>query len=687
VETVVGRLRGGLAAQRVDRKRAEAWLGQLGADGRWPDVAYGVDKSRQKAYAPAVHQERCKALALLLARRESDAPDLLARLTRAVAVNLTYQHDPRFTWSHDWFATHIAVPGQYAEVLLLLDGLLPRQELLPLAAHLRDGLQVPRGDGKPFQFKDAAQNLVWVARVSMAKAAVERDEALMRQAFSAAFSTVAYQRAGEEGIKVDGMFHQHGRQLYNGGYGLSYVSDMVACLRLSEGTAFAREFRKEQIEIFRHMLLQGHRWTTCRDVMDFGSRGRTIARPRSEGAVREGDLAFLAEFDREASDAYRAWIGHRRGEPFPEPGNRHFWKSDFMAHRGPDWYCSVKVLSQRTAGTETMNGENLLGHNLPLGATCIMRTGREYADLYPAWDWSRIPGTTAPLGVERPAPHVFKGSNPFAGGASDGRSGVLAFQSEYGGVRASKAYFGIGDGLVCLTAGVAWQDKQAAVATSLNQCLLNGPVWVDGQELKDGRAGGALRAIHHDGVGYVLLDEGARVEVRAASQSGSWKRISSGLSSEPLAKEVFSAWVQHAQAAQADGSRCAYLVVPGVDSKSVAGLAEAHGYEVVRNDDVAQAVLHRGRGVLGAVFYKPGQLSAGRGVTVAADAPAVVLVARGDQTARVWVGDPLCAARRIRVAVAGLVFTATPGDGDALGKCVAAVPGAAGDAAGRLFGR
>lgn len=682
VDTVLGRLRERLVAQRVDRSRAEAWLGGLGADGRWTDVDYRVDMSRQKAYAPSAHQERCRALALLLARREGDPSLILPKLSSALAHNLTYTHDPRFTWDHDWYATHIVVPGQYAEVLLLLDGILPRKDLLTFSAHLRDGLQVPRADGKPFQFKGTAQNLVWVSRVSMAKAAVERNEALMQQAFAAAFSTVSYQRAGVEGIKVDGMFHQHGRQLYNGGYGLSFVSDIVASLRFSEGTVFAREFRNEQLALFRHMLLQGHQWATYRDVMDFGSRGRTIARPRSEGAVRAADLEFLATFDTRSADKYRAWIDHSHGGPFPEPGNRHFWKSDFMVHRGQDWYVSAKVLSPRTAGTETMNGENLLGYNLPLGATCVMTTGREYAGIYPVWDWSRIPGTTAARGVERPAPHVFKGSNPFAGGASDGRSGVLAFQSEYEGLRASKAYFGIGDGFVCLTAGVSWKDKQAVVATSLNQCLLNGPVWVDGQPLKEGRATGALRAIHHDGVGYVLLDAGARAEVRAAQQSGSWKRISSGQSAEPLTKEVFNAWVEHAPADKASGSRCAYLVVPGVDIKTFAGLSGSHGYEVLRNDEAVQAVTHRGRGVLGAVFYKAGQFSAGGGVTVAADGPAVVLVARTDKAVRVWVGDPRCEARPIRVALGGRMFTATPGSGDELGKCVEAAPIQPGGVAG-----
>ena len=63
------------------------------------------------------------------------------------------------------------------------------------------------------------------------------------------------------------------------------------------------------------------------------------------------------------------------------------------------------------------------------------------------------------------------------------------------------------------------------------------------------------------------------------------------------------------------------------------------------------------------------------------------MAARCDKTVRVWVGDPLCAARRIRVAFAGRVFTVTPGIGDALGKSAEAFSGQSGGVAGSPFAK
>lgn len=79
---------------------------------------------------------------------------------------------------------------------------------------------------------------------------------------------------------------------------------------------------------------------------------------------------------------YEAWKRHIGGESFPVPGNTHFWKSNIMTHHGSDYYMSAKVISVRTNGTEMLNGQNLKGYYLPLGATNIMTTGHEYDDAF-----------------------------------------------------------------------------------------------------------------------------------------------------------------------------------------------------------------------------------------------------------------------------------------------------------------
>src|SRR5690606_13694531 len=90
-------------------------------------------------------------------------------------------------------------------------------------------------------------------------------------------------------------------------------------------------------------------------------------------------------------DAFFARL-HGSGEQLS--GNRYFWTSDFMTHHRPEFYVSLKASSTRTLATEIGNYENLKGHHLGDGMMFIMRTGTEYDQTFPVWNWEQLPGTT-----------------------------------------------------------------------------------------------------------------------------------------------------------------------------------------------------------------------------------------------------------------------------------------------------
>ena len=99
--------------------------------------------------------------------------------------------------------------------------------------------------------------------------------------------------------------------------------------------------------------------------------------------------------------------------------------------------------SQRIAINESINGENLLGAMMGDGATTLYRRGDEYADIFPVWDWNKVPGTT----VEQVPPSrdelKVKGKTSFVGGVSDGTFGMCAMDLARGklAARASLAAF------------------------------------------------------------------------------------------------------------------------------------------------------------------------------------------------------------------------------------------------------
>ena len=84
-------------------------------------------------------------------------------------------------------------------------------------------------------------------------------------------------------------------------------------------------------------------------------------------------------------------------------------------------------------------------HHFGDGSNFISLTGKEYFNIYPVWDWQKIPGTTV---VQKPElPHwkeiAKKGLTDFVGGVSDGEYGAAAFDfaSAHDPLKARKAWF------------------------------------------------------------------------------------------------------------------------------------------------------------------------------------------------------------------------------------------------------
>ena len=95
------------------------------------------------------------------------------------------------------------------------------------------------------------------------------------------------------------------------------------------------------------------------------------------------------------------------------------------------------------------------------GCTNIVTQGNEYANIFPAWNWRRIPGTTAPQLDTIPmaaSDWQTRGTSTFAGGVSDSIYGVsaYAYMDNYAGVNtgAKKAWFFFDNEVVCLGSGI-----------------------------------------------------------------------------------------------------------------------------------------------------------------------------------------------------------------------------------------
>jgi len=568
----------------------------LRPDGSWPDIDY-TNRNRS-GWRTTSHLGR---LAMLAQAYKSPYSPLRndPQLRDAVFAALDYWLKNDFQNSN-WWWNQIGVPRGLTPTLLLLDGELGgtrRAKALEILGRARIGM--------------TGQNLVWVTEITAIRGILQRDPELVRQAYRRIADEV--RTGGEEGIQPDFSFHQHGPCLYNHGYGAAFARDVPRIAAQVRGTAMA--FPPEKLAILSGLILDGSQWMSRGPASDLGAEGREIAR-KSQNARYLAEAAqemLLLPTGREAE--FRLLAERAAGKPVPPlVGNRHFWCSDFMVHHRPGYYASARMYSRRVANTdEACNEEGLKNHHIADGCNLLICRGDEYENIYPAWDWQKIPGTTV---VQKPAlvgsPRRM-GQNSFVGGVSDGRYGLAAFDFRRDDLAARKVWCFFDDEYVCLGTAIS-SPAEYPVVTTLNQCRLRGQVaWgTAGPGSAVQRLQRGSRPLHqpawvwHDGVGYVFLHPAA-VHLWADQREGSWWEINHEASKEPVALDLFCLWIDHGR--RPNNAAYAYLVAPGKRPEDMSALAAGPPVKVLRNDADCQAVEHAALGVAAAAFYRPGNVS------------------------------------------------------------------------------
>jgi chondroitin AC lyase len=590
----------------ISEKEAAALLAGLQPDGRWADVDY-ADQSRA-SWKPGSHVRR--ALQLAQAYRAQGHPlcgkaEIRDRIV--LALRWWVANDLQCP---NWWWNRIGVPEALGRAILLMGDEFPK-DLLPGASKI-----LRRADSDDM----TGQNTLWVCTVRIVRGCIENSPETVAAGFRRAADEVKI--ATGEGVQPDFSFHQHGPQLYCGGYGRGYAVYAPHLARLAAGTQFA--LGPEKVDILSAYLLDGEQWMIRGDRFDPSAIGREITRKGHTAAPLAQACADLLALGAPRGAELAAFARRLRGQEGAAPlaGNRHFWRSDFMVHQRPDWYASVRMFSKRTICSELVNGEGKKSHHLADGMTLIMRTGREFDAMPPVWDWKRLPGTTCEQG-EFPGRVNQKGETSFVGGVSDGVYGVAAMDLKRGPLTAKKAWFMFDRQMVALGAGITCKSE-SAVFTSIDQRPLAGEASTsDGKAaLARGRhALGAAKWVAHDGFAYALMDA-AGAQVASETQTGSWHDISDPSSPDKVSHDVFSLWIDHGK--KPAGASYAYRVVAPEAAGARPDLTRLP--VAVENTPDLQATLDMTEGVAGIVFWKPGPWSATDSLVVTARQPCVVLV-------------------------------------------------------------
>jgi len=617
----------------IEDVKAKETIESQKTDGSWSGIDY---TSISNGFPAGEHLKKLKLMAMAYARKGTmfyRNEKLKQKILLAYDYYLSKK--PR---SQNWWFNEIGAPQDYLVGLLLIKAEIPEKDLRHYSSYINDltDNQAHRG-----------MNRVWVSAITIAKGCIENDIKMIDKGFRSVASTlVIADEQGIEGIKIDNSFHQHRPQLYSGGYGMSFAEGVASIMALSANTSFSSAFSNEKKKIFSDLLLYGHQLFSYKNAVDFGTIGRNISRPDAIHSIDTATLDKMAIGDAKWAKAFKDWKSHLMGADFPSSfqGNKYFWKSDIMTHHGADYYLSAKVISTRTNGTEMLNGENLKGYNLPLGATNILRTGEEYKNIFPIWDWTRVPGTTAVMNQSAAVlPWYLFGSNEFAGGISDGKVGAIAYQHSYNGIQAKKAYFFVDGAMLCLGSGISAIRTQQVV-TSVNQCYLAGDILFGEAENSTGlKLTDSLKTIksnhlqwfYHDGVGYIFPN-GGNITVKNVVQTGTWNAISASGSKEVISKPVFNLWLNHGTSPKDDSYY--YIVSPENSLERFKSQKLQDRFKIIRNDKDIQVVKYQQQYFI--MMYKPGTVKLEHDLSIACDSQAVMMLEEKGNGYQILLADP-----------------------------------------------
>lgn len=609
-------------------------------EGSWNEIDY--DSKEMTNWPSTKHLENVVNMCLAYTCSSSkhfEKADLYQKIESA--LRFFYDKDPQ---SANWYVHQIGNPQRLGRVLMLM-----RSGKLQIPGELEDKIlaRIRETGGSPYNHTGA--NKVDVAIHWVYQACLTQDASRLasgvEQVYYPLFMTT------EEGLQHDFSYFQHGQQLYTGGYGVSFVRHTVALAGFTLGTEYAlsREKSTLLIRFFRDHFLP----TLRQGIFLYNTLGRRLAVPGGIGGSFVSDIVSKFEkIDPEHKDVYQAAKARLRSEVpanYRVPSSHHhYWRADYTLYSSPAYTFDIRMATTRTSRSENGNGENMQGYFLTEGANAIVLNGDEYRDIFPVWNWARIPGTTLPQKAKIPRHRQWeaRGNSLIAGGVSNGRYGVTTYvmdnQEMSVNTKAKKSWFMFGEEIVCLGAGIS-STAEETINTTLNQCRQSGAALSSYKKNETYISlGGSVQYpegvdwIHHNKIAYFFPKKG-NVQVSFKKQTGTWNFISNKHSTNQVSNNAFTLWIDHGVRPVNDTYE--YLIVP---NKTV---AETRKYDlsqivIAENTESIQAVQNKKLDLWGLVFHEPTSFST-ETFSLSVDAACVVMLENpGSASVKAWIADP-----------------------------------------------
>ncbi|KAF7724250.1 hypothetical protein EC973_001206 [Apophysomyces ossiformis] len=460
-------------------------------------------------------------------------------------------------WNTNWFDQAIAMPKLIGNTCLLL-----KKANLTSFEIKKCTIILQRSYGTIDHMSGA--NMLDVASNSMMLGLFTDQPDLVTEALGHAYSVVKITGGKDDGIRSDGSFMQHRNQLYTGNYGKDYINNLIDFFVQVHDTPLAPA---NEVQNAFQTLMDGTEWMVISNspnkslLWEYSTIGRMISFAVHDMQASDGVAINLTQIAEGTSSWHNASFfkkivqrltakGMKNANQGPLKGTRYFYASDYMVHRGSNFVVTLKMFSERTTNAECVNNQNPFGFHLSDGAIYTYMRGDEYVDVFGAWDWNLVPGTTVdyagtPLLCEKTR---WVGKEDFVGGTAYDHFGiaVMNYQNPYTrSLKWKKTVVFFPDGYAVQIDSIQSKNASALIRTTLDQSRFYEPFYLNSKRKEKSEiVTHKVKRLWHNNVGYYFPDT-AHITVDTRWRKSDWESI--GVSKGDDEQQLFTATIQHQQ--------------------------------------------------------------------------------------------------------------------------------------------
>lgn len=632
------------------------------ANGTWADIDYTQPSA--PLWEPKNHALRLLELTKAYANEQHELYQN-AELANGIhrALKFWFATKPI---AGNWWNNQIGIPKIMGGAFLLFEDQMTEEEM-------QGALEVMNHS----KISMTAQNRVWLSGNVLVKGMMLNDTEMIAEARDAINAEIklAYEHA--EGIKIDHSFHQHGPQQQYGNYGAAFLATISFWAYILNDSPFALDKDKFQIladltnEGFRRILWKNHMDINClgRQLFENAQRHKAFSVMFSANALEQSDASHRAK--------YRSLIDENLGTSKAGMlGHYHFWYSDMTVQRTPSWMASLKMSSQRVIGTERNGAENVKGYYLADGALYTYIDGDEYANIFPNWDWTKIPGVTSPS-VFQPSTGwewlAKQNLGEMVGNVNDGAIGLSVMELSRNGLTGRKAWLFTPDYIFCLGAEIA-SDSAYRVSTTIEQALAK----EDLKHFQDGRwqkldslhfSGGEHRFFHKN-IGYIV--QGGEGHATVQHRSDSWHEVMHLYPPDMMQhNSIYTLSLDHG--ASPSHGQYQYFILPDLSASETAQF-NTDAITVIQNNETAQAV-RIGKESYAIAIYKASEtIKLDRKLEFSSDNAGLFLLKKQGKSWHITASDPSQSEERMNIRINKSTRQIILPDGEYRGQSVVLQP-------------